>query len=187
MLRPEESHSALSERLKAMRSATCSPSRSVMRRSWPARNSKAVPVCGSSFFVIVFLYLFRFLCLLNKREEKRKRKRERKISMGEGTFALHRLEGRLPILLHRASGILSGFRLHPEIAQHRIDRTLQFQVACANRLLHPLPFSVRAQTFELFVRVEDQRRPGKPARLARAIGVQADHIERLPAEAEREV
>ena len=107
--------------------------------------------------------------------------------MGEGTFSFRRLEWSPPILLHRAPGILARFRLHPEIAQHRVDRTLQLQIACANRLLHSLPFPVRAQPLELFVRIEDEGRPAKAARLARAIGVQADHIQRLPAEAEREM
>jgi hypothetical protein len=35
----------------------------------------------------------------------------------------------------------------------------------------------------LFVRIKDQRRPGKTARFAGAVGVQADHIKGLPAEA----
>lgn len=50
-----------------------------------------------------------------------------------------------------------------------------------------LPFSIGSQPFELLVRVEDERWPGKTARLSRAVRVHSDHIHCLPAETEGEM
>src|ERR1041385_5822745 len=103
MPRPEDNHSLLSARLNAVRSATCSPSRSITRSCWPARSSKAVPVCGSTRFII-FLYLF--LCSLTGGREEGEEAKEKVFSRGKGTFPQpHNWEWPPPILVHRATGI----------------------------------------------------------------------------------
>ena len=93
---------------------------------------------------------------------------------------------RLPSVLHRAAGILARFGLFTEIAQHRIDASLQGNVAVANRRLHSPPFSVVPKPLKLFVRVKNQRRPGKPPRQSRASAVESNDVKSLAGEAEGE-
>ena len=95
-----------------------------------------------------------------------------------------RFKRRAPILVDHAAGILPRFRLLAKIAQHRIDRSLQLQVALTNRFLHVLPLTVGTQALKLFVRIENQDGPGEPAGLARAVRVHPDHIQRLTGKAE---
>jgi hypothetical protein len=107
--------------------------------------------------------------------------------MREGTFARDPWKRSTPILFDGSSGILARFGSLTEIAQHRIDRPLKLQITLANTFLHVLPFSIRPQPLELFMRVEDKDRPGKSACLARAVGVHSDHIKRPAAKAEGKV
>src|SRR5256885_1159767 len=105
----------------------------------------------------------------------------RRQSMRERAFLLHR-KRRLPILFNHASGILARFRLLAEIAEHRIDRSLKREFAPTDKLLHSFPFFLSTQSFELLVRIENQRRPGKTARLPRTVGVHSDDIKSLSSE-----
>src|SRR4051812_6325893 len=186
MLRPDESHSALSSWLNAMRSATCSPSRSMTRSSWPARSSKAMPVWGG----IVVLFIFScsdgpqspWNALVRRLSAVATAKASQ--SVRERTLARNLWKRRPPILLHGAPRILPRFRLLPKIAQHRINRSLQRQITLPNRFLHPFPISITAQSLELLVRVEDEHRPRKSPRRARTIGVHSNHIKRPAGEAE---
>ena len=107
--------------------------------------------------------------------------------MMKWTSGLCRLKRRAPIFFHRAPGILACLRLLAEIAEHRIDRSLQFQIALANDFLHSFPFPVAAQALELLVWIEHESRPGKASRFARTVRVHADDIQRLAAEAERKM
>src|SRR4051812_16056550 len=106
-------------------------------------------------------------------------------SMREWAFArISRFKRRAPIFLHGAAGVLPRFRSLAKIAQHRVDRSLQFQVALPDRFLHVFPFTVGTQALKLLVRIEDQGGPAEAARCARTLGVHADHIQRLARKAE---
>ena len=107
--------------------------------------------------------------------------------MRKRTLAFRPAKRRLPIFANSAAGILSGFRSLAEIAQHRIDRPLQFDIALPDCSLHSLPFSVGAQPLELLMRIKNKCRPGKSTRGARAVGVHPDDIQRLAAEAKGEM
>lgn len=107
--------------------------------------------------------------------------------MVKRALAFNRLKGCAPIFFHDAAGILARFRLLAEIAQHRIDRSLKLEVALTNGFLHSFPFPVAAQTLELLVWIEDENRPGKSPRFTGTVCVHPDHIERVTAEAEREM
>ena len=93
---------------------------------------------------------------------------------------------RLPGILHRAAGILARFGLFTEIAQHRIDASLQGNVAVANSRLHSPPFPVVPKPLKLFMRIKNQSRPGKPARQSRAPAVESNDVKSLPGETEGE-
>src|ERR1051325_790122 len=91
----------------------------------------------------------------------------------KGTFR-RRWKRRHPIALDRAPGVLARLRFLTEIAQHRVDAAVQRNIARTDRLLHSSPFSIRAQSLELFVRIKHKRRPGKPPRHARAVRMHSD-------------
>src|ERR1043166_4490890 len=104
----------------------------------------------------------------------------------KGTFR-RRWKRRHPIALDRAPGVLARLRFLTEIAQHRVDAALQRNIARTDRLLHSSPFSIRAQSLELFVRIKHKRRPGKPPRHARAIRMQPYDVKSLSRKTEREM
>src|SRR5205085_162741 len=101
--------------------------------------------------------------------------------MLERTFC-HNWKRSFPIVADRAAGILWRFGFFAEFAQHGINASLNRQFARANRALHSFPFFIGAQSLELFVRIENQRWPGKTARLARAVPVHSDDIKSLSRE-----
>src|SRR5437588_4434923 len=84
-----------------------------------------------------------------------------------------------PIVADRAAGILWRFGFFAEFAQHGINASLNRQFARANRALHAFPLFFSPQSFELLMWIENQRWPGKTARLARAVPVHSDDIKSL--------
>src|SRR4051812_31651551 len=193
MLRPDESHSLVSARAKAVRSATCSPSMSITRRVCPAFNSNAVPVCGSrrDFVIIMTVAASLFQTPPGSSFRSRFAQRRGYRSVPERTLAdgprISRCKRRRPIFFDRAAGVLPRFARFAEVAQHRIHTALQLHVALSDGVLHALPLSVGAKSLELLVRIEHERRPAELARHPRAVRVQADDVKRLPAEAERKL
>src|SRR4051812_14827047 len=87
------------------------------------------------------------------------------------SHALDRLERCAPVRCHGASGVLPRLGRFAEIAQHGIDAALQLQVALPDRVLQAFPFSIRAQSLELLVWIEDQRRPAETPRNPGAFGM----------------
>ena len=102
--------------------------------------------------------------------------------MPERTFALRR-KRHIPIFRHASSGVLARFCLLAELAQHRINISLQSQFARPNALLHSLPSTLGAQPFELQMRIENKRRPGETPGRPRAARMHADDVKCLTAKA----
>src|SRR3954471_6593198 len=104
----------------------------------------------------------------------------RRIIVGSG------MERALPRYIDAPTRILHRLGSVPVVGEHRIDVPLQAQLAAADDLAETRELAALAQLLELAVRVENQRRPGEPARDARARRVQPDDEEGHAAEAERE-
>ena len=73
-----------------------------------------------------------------------------------------------------------------ELGEIRIERAVEFDLADPDPILQADELSARFECFELFVRVEDECRPGETSRRTRAIGMEADDEEAGSGEAVRE-